>query len=431
MNVQLLKRAIDRQVYMRDRPVYAELLQHIDLKGDVWKVPQNEVADWWEKRQACALEIEVAGGTLKVTSPLEESVVEVDGRELRVPPFQSTPSRRLEDGRVTLTYRYSGKYVYLVREVVCHLGYGHIVPAPDGAKADIPGEELEPHLEKLHETSVQGHFFSEDSLSAIRGIIDLAHHRAGLPSLRVWTLPHRSGRPYRSCVSVRFDVDKAICNLPSIHELEARHGLRSTVYLRPTGYFYGEREIRRYCAMSFGAEIALHGEFVSTATRLGGDEIDAARLEKKRLEEIAGREVVGVCMHGGELHENRTPRSREAIQQARFKYETLYRRLYFHPLHLSTGESVRPTLSVGEHYMDMYAPLDRSFSKHFRGALMDQFSRAEATGGILVPVFHPLYFDVFNYLRQPSNLVRFATFVPKYVHTAMRLRRGQIYVNQD
>ena len=103
-------------------------------------------------------------------------------------------------------------------------------------------------------------------------------------------------------MSPRFDVDKAIVNMPLIHELEGKYGMRSTAYIRPCGPFYGAREIRRYLERIGGNEIALHGEFVTTSQRFG-DEFKAAAGEKQLLEYITGRDVSGVCMHGGELEQ--------------------------------------------------------------------------------------------------------------------------------
>lgn len=107
MNLGMLTRAIRRHWYMRDRPAYAEFLQHIDLTGDVWKVSQVEVAGWWERRQRSALTLAVVErGTLNVSCPLEGCVVEVDGAELRTAPFTCSISTTHTPGAVSIPFHY-------------------------------------------------------------------------------------------------------------------------------------------------------------------------------------------------------------------------------------------------------------------------------------------------------------------------------------
>ena len=78
---------------------------------------------------------------------------------------------------------------------------------------------------------------------------------------------------------------------------------------------------------------------------------------------MVGREVAGVCMHGGELRTNTSPRTREAIEQAGYLYETMYRNRYYLPLHLPAEEGVRGTLSIGQHFADITVPGDERFSE--------------------------------------------------------------------
>ncbi len=53
-----------------------------------------------------------------------------------------------------------------------------------------------------------------------------------------------------------------------------------------------------------------------------------------------------------------------------------------------------------------------------------------ATGGVFVPVFHPIYFDIGNYLRYPENVARLAAFIPRYIGNIGRMRRGAHYLNR-
>ena len=432
MNLGMLTRAIRRHRYMRDRPAYAEFLQHIDRTGDVWKVSQGEVAEWWERRQRSALTLTVVErGTLGVASSLEGCVVEVDGADLRTPPFTCTISTTHPPGAVSIPYHYEGRFAFLVPEVLGHLGYGHLTRATDAGAASIHGGELDPILETLHESSALHQRYDAGALKRLKRVIDESHHGRGIPAVRIWTLPHRGGRPYRSCVSTRYDVDKAIVNLPVIHEMEERHGLSSTVYLRPLGPFYGPNEIRRYRRLGCGAEVALHGEFVTTSQNRFTDEHAAARGEKRLLEEIIGAPIRGVCMHGGELRNNTTPATRDAIEEAGFRYESMYRNHYYHPLHVAADTSVRKTLSIGQHYADISVPPEPRFSELLQKSLFDHFSRAASVGGFFVPVLHPLYFDLFGYLRRPENLRRLAAFTPSFLSSLTRMRGDDFYLNDS
>ena len=328
-------------------------LRHVDAHGDAWKAPQREIAAWWEARGAAALDLRVAEpGTLRVSCALKDSVVEIDGKELRVPPFTHPVSSSIPPGAIEISYHCASMNQDFAREIFGHLGYGHIASAYLDDVADIKMAALEPLLARLRDMANVRQRYGEDDVASLRAAVRAAHASRGIPELRLWTLPHRDGRPYRVCVSPRFDVDKAIVNMPLIHELEGKYGMRSTAYIRPCGPFYGAREIRRYLERIGGNEIALHGEFVTTSRRFG-DELKAAAGEKQLLEYITGREAAGVCMHGGEPGGNLSPNTRAAIEAARFAYETMYRNGYFHPLHLPAGMKPMRTLSIGRHFADL------------------------------------------------------------------------------
>jgi hypothetical protein len=205
--------------------------------------------------------------------------------------------------------------------------------------------------------------------------------------------------------------------------------MRSTAYIRPCGPFYGAREIRRYLERIGGNEIALHGEFVTTAKRFG-DELKAAAGEKQLLEYITGRDVAGVCMHGGEPGGNLSPNTRAAIEAAGFAYETMYRNSSFHPLHLPAGMKPMRTLSIGQHFADLNVKPGRDFAEELLKEFDDRFSKAAAVGGVFVPVLHPLYFDIVHYLSHAENICRLGAFMPAYLVNVARMRRGQSYLNK-
>jgi hypothetical protein len=315
-----------------------------------------------------------------------------------------------------------------VREVFGHLGYGHMLGSK-GTPAQLDMEHLRLLLEELQDSVRQHQRFDEELLTQLRDVLREVHHSRGLPDLRIWTLPHREGRAYRVAVSTRYDVDKAIVNLPAIHALEQEFDLRSTVYLRPMGLFYGAREIRRYLEEMDGHEVALHGEFVTTAESHFKSEAAAAVREKELLSHLSGQEVEGVCMHGGELRTNTTPRTRDAIEAAGYRYETMYRNRYYLPLHLPQDGTVRKTLSIGQHFADITVPGRAEFPMQLRDSFLNHFHKAAAVGGVFVPVMHPLYFNIGNYLRYPENLWRLAAFLPVFASRILRIKAGRSYVN--
>jgi hypothetical protein len=427
----MVTRAVKRHTFMRDRPAYEAFLQHIDSRDNVWKVPQRTIAQWWERRQKSVLNISITeSGTLRISCDLTDGVIEIDGKMLFIPPADLSITTSIPAGPVAITCGSRTEDREFLAELLGHLGYGHIVPVRRDDASDIREEEVTPALRALREEAVTKVRYEPDTLAKLRSLFTRAHHDRGIPDIRLWTLPHSDGSPYRVAVSTRYDVDKAIMLLPRIYELEARYNLRSTAYVRPMGFFYGEKEIKRFTDAAGGFEIALHGEFVTTARNHDSDEFTAARMEKQKLEEIIDGEVEGVCMHGGELHSNTTEQTPDAIDAARYRYDTIYRNRYYLPLRVPGGTGLRSTLSIGQHYADISTPPDSRFSRDLLGAFMTHFSNAARVGGVFVPVLHPLYFDFVRYIANPVNLYRLTSFMPKFFIAASRMKRGQHYVNR-
>ncbi len=196
MNLGMLRRAILRHRLVKNRRPYEALLAHAAAHGDVWFAPQREIAAWWESRGAAALDLRVAGaGTLNVSCALQDAVVEIDGKELRVPPFSLPVSAEVSPGAVEIGYHCSSMYQDFAREIFTHLGYGHVSPAYLDDVADIRTAALDPILRGLCETAAAHQRYGESEIAAVRAAVRSAHERRGVPELRVWTLPHRDGRP--------------------------------------------------------------------------------------------------------------------------------------------------------------------------------------------------------------------------------------------
>ncbi len=299
MNLGMLQRAIARHRLVKNRAPYEALLARAAARGDVWFATQREVAAWWEARGAAALDIRVAEpGAIRVSCPLANAVAEIYGKELRVPPFDHPVAAHVPRGALEISYHCSSMYQDFAREMFTHLGYGHVAPTFLDDVADIRMAALDPALRALIDTAVAHQFYGGEEIAAVRAAVRAAHERRGVPELRIWSLPHRDGRPYRAALSPRFDVDKAIVNMPLIHALEGKYGARSTAYVRPCGPFYGAREIRRY--------LAAHRRERNGAARRVRDDVGTLRerVQGRRRGEAAPR-IHHRSGSGGRLHARR------------------------------------------------------------------------------------------------------------------------------
>jgi len=425
LNFSMIARVLARHRYMHDELPYRRLLEYAKALGPVWLATQRDVAHWWRMRNLARLKLEITGpNRLTISTELPNGVVEVGGGELHTLPYSISVSA---DARtdVKLPAPHSQQLVEFLEELLRHLGYAHVHIGNPGTSS----QTLTDCLRDLYRHALQHQRYEPSLLKEVRKHIQDAHRAASLPDIRIWHWPANNKRAYRMALSVRFDVDKAIVNLPLIHSLEASFGLHSTVYLRPAGLFYGEREIRHYRLMNFPHEIALHGEFETTREILGSTSLAAANYEKERLESFIGQEVFGVCMHGGELRSNTTPETRLVVESAGFDYDTLFRNRYYLPLFIPTERGTRRTLSIGQHFADISVPIDTHFTHHLTQAFKEHCDAAFAEGGVFVPVMHPLYFGVGSYLRHPTNMRRILTFLPRYIQLTGRLRKDQSYVN--
>ncbi len=427
MNLSMFRRAIDRHRHMQLFSPYREFLQHVVSQSDLWSVSQAEFAQWWASRDRASLDFVFdAQPRVTVRADLEGAVLEIGDGELRALP------QSLECGPSAFRPSLSvpASQVELTRTILKHLGQAHVEvrTGPDEGTT-VFSRLLHDYLEA---GVVEARAYPVSVIDALRDATRDAHRQAGLPPLRLWTLPRdAAGRPYRVAYSPRFDVDKAMVNVAMISELHAKFGIRGTFYVRPMGVFYGQPEIQRWAPRILEDEIALHGEFVTTAEQRFGDEVEAAKGEKRILEEWIGAEAVGVCTHGGELRTNQTANTPRATDEAGFLYETtFYPRSYFLPMFLPCPTGIRTTLTMLRHQDDVSLPLDSSFGLALQDTFSRQLGEARAMGGVFVPTMHPLYFDLKNYLSYASSWARLATFAPVFFARAVRMKRGQLWSNQ-
>lgn len=114
------------------------------------------------------------------------------------------------------------------------------------------------------------------------------------------------------CVALIHDVDyeNGKNNIHKVLDIERRHKVVSTFFVRPHKY---SLELLKKLPRQW--EIGLHGEFKRV------NRIEKAIEQKKALEKLIGRKVVGVSMHKGNWEGNRTI---AAAEKAGFLYITSY-----------------------------------------------------------------------------------------------------------
>jgi hypothetical protein len=261
-----------------------------------------------------------------------------------------------------------------------------------------------------------------------QAVIDLLAQR-NLPLIRVWYHPLVNGKIVRAVISVRYDVDRAITNMPMIWSLEQKYDATSTAHLRAFGVFYGRREIRAIASLPQCTEVALHGEFIGNAARHGG-QLPAALAEKERLEQIIGVPIQGVSMHGGELVCNRTNATWDVIESAGFLYDVSLGRVpYYFPFRrLAQDGRLEKTYRLHVNFADIRISYE-NYAENFYSAAMRQVELASRQNGVLVMMMHPQYFGFFAYLFRPANLINFVEFFPKYILRVLGTKSGMVSSN--
>lgn len=430
MNPRMILRAIDRHRSMLDLKGYEIFLEDMAREERVWRVTQRDFARWWIRREAAVVRFKLQADGVLVESDLSDACIQCeDGRVVSLPTV--LPGEVIDERRPVIEVE--PRFVDIARRLCRHFGCGHI-EIRAGADRDPIGLSLTSVLEGFGRASRDAKRYPEDRLDAVRQALIEASARAGFPWVCIWGLPAADGRPYRCAFSPRFDVDKAIVNMPRIAALQNRFDVVGTFYLRPVGLFYGAREIERWRHSIPGNELALHGEFVTTAETMQGTESEAARHEKQKLERLLGEHVVGVCIHGGELRTNLSPRTAAAIDEAGFEYETTsYDRPYTRPFYMPNEDAThwRTALTMIRQQDDVTVPLTSDFPTEMARRFRRDLDVAIEQGGVFVPTMHPLYFGVGNYLRYPENVARLIGFVPVFLRRAMQMKSGNVYVNQE
>jgi hypothetical protein len=170
------------------------------------------------------------------------------------------------------------------------------------------------------------------------------------------------------------------------------------------------------------AEIALHGEFNTHARRFG-DEPAAAIAERRHLENLVGRPVQGVGMHGGELSNNRSDQTDRAVEQAGLLYDSTARPgevNYFFPFRKRTGDLFGQSYQFPHALADVEIPVSRRYSQMFYERAIARLEQVYSKNGIFILLMHPEYFGFFAYLFHLKNLRLLFSFLMTYFKRSQR-----------
>jgi hypothetical protein len=421
MKFELIRRTINRVRYMKTRIPYERVLSAISQRNDAWVVSQGEFIRWWHQRASSNLQINISNGTGHVSTDLSNAVIEVFPNEFH-------PSSSLEfacpnstlNGPVLMIIDPKLKNKEIFEEVLRREGILNYAEGTTGKF--FFSEEVSPILDEialmLKEDDLR---LFEQSVIRVRKLIIDRLAEAGSPLIRIGYHPYINNRIIKVVVSPRHDVEREMSNMPDILDLEDRYHARSTLHLRSHSPFYGHAEIRDIMRHPACSEVALHGEFIGQASRFGGV-LEATVSEKRRLEEITGYQVLGVSLHGGELLNNNTLEAKQAISKVGFLYNTSNGPTpYYFPYRLLIKDgSFDETYQLNTNFGDIRIPYSKRYADDFFNEAMHQVEKASERGGILVMMLHPLFFDLFNYLIRPVNLIRLFRFLPTYLNRLLR-----------
>ena len=270
MSFGLLKRAIIRTKNIQSFAPYERFLQTISEQGDTWMVSQGTYILWWQKRASSKFEIAISGGMCHITTGLNEAVIEKYPNEFFVSPNLVVPCPDSNfEGQLLLTIDQDLNHKELFKEVLRQEGMLNFTEGSEGEF--FFSNEAAPILKEMSLYMKQGQMGRfHQAVLKIRQLISDRLAQKGLPLVRVWYHPRVNNKLIKTVVSARYDVDRAITNMPKIWDLEHNYQASSTAHLRPFGPFYSRAKIKKIIQHPTCPEIALHGEFVGHAARFGG-----------------------------------------------------------------------------------------------------------------------------------------------------------------
>ena len=411
--------SIVRHVVARNSQPYEKILQYVRSKNDIWIVSQGEYIEWWTKRSQASLQIKITDGLCQVQTDLADAIIEKFPSEYLHPsdiPCQN--SNYSKDVLITINSNLQRQDLLI--EILKREGILNYQIANTGDFM-LSGDELDPLLEQIEASIVKrrGKFW-EDDICAIRQIIidKLAAHN--LPLFRIWYHPRVNDIVMKAVFSPRYDVDRAITNLAHIRAIEQKYQVPSTLYLRAFCPFYTDKDVIELASKPWCSELVLHGEFVTNARKYG-DELKAAQMEKQHLEQLTGRAILGVGMHGGELTNNRSKNTDQVIDNAGFLYDTTPRPAKdFLPSRKSINGHLGRPYTLSHALGDIEIPATRNYGQQLYDRTVAKMDEIYQKNGVFVLMLHPAYFGFFAYLFKPRNWLPLFKFSLGYVKQSLR-----------
>ncbi|MCB0208638.1 MAG: hypothetical protein KDJ52_04895 [Anaerolineae bacterium] len=409
MKVSQLQSSLLRHFIVNNTKPYEAILKNVRSRPDVWVTSQGDYIDWWQKRENSTLTIVVADGQCRVSSSLENAVIEKFPGEFIETSVVACPETTFS-GELWITIDRRIPHNVWLMEFLKREGIFNVRVADEG-EFMISWEEVAPLIETI-ETKQRDRRrtrpFEEDVIALRQMVIDKLAQRH-LPLLRVWYHQKVSGIIPKAVFSPRYDVDRAITNLGHIRQLEKKYNVESTLYLRAFCPFYNEDAIRALAEAPWCSEIGLHGEFVTHARQYGG-EFHAAAVEKLRLERLTGRRVTGVCMHGGELTQNKSQQTARIVDETEFAYDTSMTFPYYFPFReIINGRPSRSYL-LCHTVSDIAIPANFSYGQALYDQAVSKMDEIYENHGVFVFMQHPVYFGFLTYLREMKNWKPLAKF---------------------
>lgn len=411
-----MKGAVLRHLMMKNYAAYEQVLKTVTAKRDIWTTSQGEYILWWQKRECATLRVVVENGLCKVTSSLQDAVFEEFSGGFLSEPVVACKEADFS-GEIWLTIDSTLQKKALLMELLKREGILNFKVAKEGEFL-LSQKELGSLLESIDNKLHTRKRLFESDIAAVRQVIINVLAKRGVPLIRIWYHPRVNGTLVKAVFSPRHDVDRAITNVARIRKLEQKYGVMSTLYLRAFCPFYSDRDIKALVSAAWCTEIGLHGEFVRNSRRYG-DEFAAARAEKEYLEQLVGRPIMGLCMHGGEQTNNVSENTLDAAEEAGFLYDTTRGVAYYLPDRTALNGRQRGIYRLQHAFGDRKVPPIRDYKREFYNKVMAKMDEVYKQNGVFVLTLHPEYFGLFSYLSRPRNSARL-------VRALFNMRRGAL-----
>ncbi len=122
-------------------------------------------------------------------------------------------------------------------------------------------------------------------------------------------------QPKGPVIILRHDVDRSLRKIKKIGKIESKFGVRSTLHLRVKERTYKLKDLNKLDLKNF--DVALH---------LETNDANEMKKDKKTLEKMTGRKIIGASIHGGYYPGKNISKKRilKNLKKAGFKYITFY-----------------------------------------------------------------------------------------------------------